>query len=301
MGLCVLAVALLSPAPAVADGLQFSGRSGTQLWVTCVPEVGCRPYRIAGTVTANVYASSPPDARPAADASFGIFYSTAALGPDTLLVYGFEYRKRGGNWRQVCVNGRCLFDSRKQSPWPGEPAGGNYFQAHLPIRRLRNIQQIKLLVKPLTETSSGRFVGRLRTKTFDVRYYRCTTCALPSTADITPNPDPEQPPKPSPPPAPKPPPPALAPPQDVCAGHTSDPSVVCVRNQGHTVDVCDRDPDGHRAYARVITEQSSPAFLSPYYDDNDSKPGCANLTFPSRVLAVAACVQFEGCSTWRRT
>ena len=89
--------------------------------------------------------------------------------------------------------------------------------------------------------------------------------------------------------------------QDVCAGHPSDPSVVCVRNAAHTVDVCDRDPDGHRAYARVTTQESYPAFLSPYYDSNDSQAGCSNLHFPSSVVSVAVCVQFEGCSKQRAT
>jgi len=55
----------------------------------------------------------------------------------------------------------------------------------------------------------------------------------------------------------------------------------------------------------VITQASSPGFLSPYYDDDDSQPGCANLHFPSRVLSVAACAQYEGCGafkpTWRPT
>ena len=238
-------------------------------------------------------------------ASFGIFYSTAALGPDTLLVYGFEYRKKGGTWRQVCVQGRCLFDSRKRAPWPGEPANGAYFEVRLPIVRPRNIQQIKLLVKPLTENGSGRFVGRLRSKVFSVRYSRCSVCALPSTAEpvpIDPGPEPPEPAPPVPPPAqPAPPVPPPAPARDVCATHPSDPSVVCVRNQGHTVDVCDRHADGHRAYARVITEASNPAFQSPFYDDNDSQPGCANLHFPSRVLAVAVCVQYEGCSAFKPT
>ena len=65
--------------------------------------------------------------------------------------------------------------------------------------------------------------------------------------------------------------------------------------------MCDRDADGHRAYARVITTASTPSFLSPFYDDNDSQPGCANLNFPQRVLSVAACVQFEGCSAFKPT
>src|SRR5215210_5295101 len=84
--------------------------------------------------------------------------------------------------------------------------------------------------------------------------------------------------------------------QDVCAAHPSDPSVVCTRDDAHTVDVCDRDADGHRAYARVVTQASYPAFMSPYYDDNDSQPGCANLHFASSVMSVVVCVQYEGCS-----
>jgi hypothetical protein len=89
--------------------------------------------------------------------------------------------------------------------------------------------------------------------------------------------------------------------QDVCAAHPSDPSVVCVRNSAHTVDVCDRDPDGHRAYARVTTQESYPAFMSPYYDENDSQRGCTNLHFSSSVVSVSVCVQFEGCGGPRST
>lgn len=93
----------------------------------------------------------------------------------------------------------------------------------------------------------------------------------------------------------------LAQAQDVCAGHPSDPSVVCVRDQAHTVDVCDRHADGHRAYARVVTQESYPAFMSPYYDANDSQAGCTNLHFPSSVVSVAVCVQHEGCSQQKAT
>ena len=89
--------------------------------------------------------------------------------------------------------------------------------------------------------------------------------------------------------------------RDVCAGHPSDPSVVCTRNQAHTVDVCDRDADGHRAYARVVTRASYPAFMSPYYDANDSKAGCTNLHFDPAVVSVAVCVQTEGCSGMKAT
>ena len=307
---CVVLASVLAPSAATADTIRFSGHSGTQRWVTCVPEVGCRPYRIGARVVANILGAERSPF--VAVASFGIFYSTAALGPDTLLVYGFEYRKRGGKWRRVCVRGRCLFDSRKRASWPGERGNNDaYFEARLPIAAPRNIQQIKLLVKPLTETGSGRFVGRLRSKVFSVRYSRCSgVCALPSTTEPVPTDPGLEPPEPAPPgappapapsPAPPVPPPAPAPARDVCATHPSDPSVVCVRNQGHTVDVCDRHADGHRAYARVITEASNPAFQSPFYDDNDSQAGCANLHFPSRVLAVAVCVQYEGCSAFKPT
>jgi len=89
--------------------------------------------------------------------------------------------------------------------------------------------------------------------------------------------------------------------QDVCAAHPSDASVVCVRDQAHTVDVCDRHADGHRAYARVVTQESYPAYLSPYYDANDSQSGCSNLHFPSAVVSVAVCVQYEGCGPDRAT
>ena len=51
----------------------------------------------------------------------------------------------------------------------------------------------------------------------------------------------------------------------------------------------------------MITQASSPGFLSPYYDDDDSQPGCANLHFPSRVLSAAACVQYEGCGAFKPT
>ena len=70
--------------------------------------------------------------------------------------------------------------------------------------------------------------------------------------------------------------------QDVCATHPSDDSVVCVRNNAHTVDVCDRHADGHRAYARVTTQESYPAFTSGHYDANDSQPGCTEPQLPQQ-------------------
>ncbi|HEV2058054.1 MAG TPA: hypothetical protein VGR11_01775, partial [Solirubrobacteraceae bacterium] len=141
LGLCVLLTSALAPSTAAADTLRFSGRSGTQTWWTWAPNVGLRPYRIGTTIRASVYASR---ARYVAVASIGISYSTEALGPDTLLVYGLQYRKKGGHWRPVCVRRICLFRSRKRAPWPGERLGARYFETRLPIMRSRNIEQIKL-------------------------------------------------------------------------------------------------------------------------------------------------------------
>ncbi len=76
---------------------------------------------------------------------------------------------------------------------------------------------------------------------------------------------------------------------------------MCVRKNDTIVDVCDRDADGHRAYARVMTNASKPGFLSAFYDTNDSQPGCANIPFAIRVLSVAVCVQYEGCSALKPT
>lgn len=86
---------------------------------------------------------------------------------------------------------------------------------------------------------------------------------------------------------------------DGCATHPSDPSVVCTRNGGTVVDVCDRQVDGHRTYARVQTTATYPNFASPFYDDNGGRGGCANVPFNPRVIAVAACVQAEGCGAFR--
>jgi len=91
--------------------------------------------------------------------------------------------------------------------------------------------------------------------------------------------------------------------QDVCVGHPApqDSSVVCVRDNAHTVDVCDRKDDGHRTYARVVTRGTYPAYRSPYYDANNHNPGCSNLHFASQVVSVAVCVQTKGCSGMKAT
>jgi hypothetical protein len=89
----------------------------------------------------------------------------------------------------------------------------------------------------------------------------------------------------------------------VCVSHPApqDDSVVCVRDNSHTVDVCDRKADGHRTYARVVTRSTYPAYRSPYYDANNDNPGCSNLHFDSQVVSVAVCVQTKGCSGMKAT
>ena len=89
----------------------------------------------------------------------------------------------------------------------------------------------------------------------------------------------------------------------VCVEHPAvqDDSVVCVRDNWQTVDVCDRKDDGHRTFARVVTKSTYPAYRSPYYDSNDSAAGCSNLHFGSQVVSVAVCVQTKGCSGMKAT
>jgi hypothetical protein len=87
----------------------------------------------------------------------------------------------------------------------------------------------------------------------------------------------------------------------VCVGHPTDPSVVCARDNFHVVDICDRGEDGHRVFARVVTKATYPASTGPYYDANDSKPGCSNLRFPSQVVSIQTCVRSEGCGRVKST
>jgi hypothetical protein len=87
----------------------------------------------------------------------------------------------------------------------------------------------------------------------------------------------------------------------VCVGHPKDKSVACVREDAHIVDICDRQADGHRAYARVVTRGTYPAFRSPYYDSNNADPGCSNLHFGSQVYSISICVQTKGCSAFKRS
>jgi hypothetical protein len=306
--LLALVACLALPATAGADVLQFSGRSGTQKGVFIVPGEGYGAYRIGMTIEGAVYGRG--GGRFVAKSSIGIFYSTEAMPDGAKLVYSFQYRKRGGEWRGACTpTKKCIFISREKAPWPGEPAGGQYIAMRLPIRAPRNVQEVRLRWGPLWEKERfGAWAGRSRSKTFKVRYWEGDG-VLPSKVPAEPDPGPDEPPTiepaPAPPPPPPPPAPQPAPPpqpaQDTCVGHPSDASVVCTRDGGHIVDVCDRDPDGHRAYARVVTEATHPNFQSPFYDDNDSRAGCSNLRFDSRVTGIAVCVQFESCSAIKPT
>lgn len=89
--------------------------------------------------------------------------------------------------------------------------------------------------------------------------------------------------------------------RDVCVQHPSEISVVCTRGEGHIVDVCDRDQDGNKVYARVVTVNHAPGEWDVSYDDNGQDKGCGNLTYAPLVTAVAVCAQNEGCSAFAST
>ena len=75
-----------------------------------------------------------------------------------------------------------------------------------------------------------------------------------------------------------------------------------MRDNAHIVDVCDRKADGHRAYARVVTKGTYPAYRSPYYDSNDAQAGLQQpATSASQVVSISVCVQTKGCSAFKST
>jgi hypothetical protein len=89
---------------------------------------------------------------------------------------------------------------------------------------------------------------------------------------------------------------------DICIGHPSDPSVVCIRDAHRRIDVCDRQVDGHRTYARVT--YGNYAYVRDFYDNNGGQSGCGNwwgwTVGPyDWAFAVNICVQGEGCGTPR--
>jgi hypothetical protein len=91
------------------------------------------------------------------------------------------------------------------------------------------------------------------------------------------------------------PPPAEA--HDTCSQVVPDGSVACLRFNHTKIDVCDRQADGHKAYARSLVGYDAagqPAYYRWY--DNDPGNGCSRYNFPKDFAQYyIACVQFEGC------
>ena len=303
---CAVACVAL-PASASADLLEFTGGTGKQSGTAWFPNAGLRAYNLSVTVNGAVQGcrGDGPSRRCRVEVSVGEFFSTGGFPAGAKIVWGLRYRRESGSWHGACVpdSHNCIFTMPGGMPWPGNPAGGQYFPVRMWARAPRNIYEVQVNWGPITESQGqGAWIGAWpRSKTFRVRYHMGDGL-LPSRAVGAPPPEPV--PTPAPPassPAPAPPPPAPPPPQDTCVGHPSDPSVVCTRDGGHIVDVCDRDPDGHYAYARVVTEATHPTFQSPFYDGNGSQAGCENIRFDSRVTGIAVCVQYESCSAIQPT
>jgi len=96
-----------------------------------------------------------------------------------------------------------------------------------------------------------------------------------------------------------------------CVHHPSDPDALgsgaanttaCLRDDHTILDVCDRDSDGHLAYARV-TYADSAAPTHAFYDTNGAEPGCSNYSqgdlsyYGTLYYAINICVQYEGCGS----
>jgi hypothetical protein len=99
-----------------------------------------------------------------------------------------------------------------------------------------------------------------------------------------------------------------------CMNHPTDgPStnrtLVCARDingyHARYVDVCDHDADGHYAYARVNIYDGY--YILTGYDTNGSASGCSTYDMATAYAGsyglfaqgLAACVQSEGCSSWK--
>jgi len=86
-----------------------------------------------------------------------------------------------------------------------------------------------------------------------------------------------------------------------CATHPSDPdalgsgalnTVACLRTDHIYVDVCDRDADGHYAYARVYYGST----IYSFDDTNGSAAGCSTYNIAGSD-SYNICVSYEGCGT----
>ena len=81
---------------------------------------------------------------------------------------------------------------------------------------------------------------------------------------------------------------------DTCTTHPEG-SVVCLKG-GHTrLDVCDRDPDGHRVYVRRVNFFGT--VLPPFYDDDGAGGQCGHYTglWSTELRSYNVCVEAEGC------
>ena len=92
--------------------------------------------------------------------------------------------------------------------------------------------------------------------------------------------------------------------QATCADarHAADGSWVTVCD-GHRIAVCDRDADGHLTYARLWPWYSPEYYISgkDAYGRNRHGRFCHHEgTTGWGIYRFAVCVQYEGCSPWRR-
>jgi hypothetical protein len=91
---------------------------------------------------------------------------------------------------------------------------------------------------------------------------------------------------------------------NVCSYHPSDPSTACLiptYYENGTYDphgkllVCDRQADGHNAYART---RRHGVIQNPLYDNNGASAGCtAYQANPSTLERFNVCVQQEECGS----
>jgi hypothetical protein len=72
----------------------------------------------------------------------------------------------------------------------------------------------------------------------------------------------------------------------------------------HDVAVCDNDPDGHKTYARIWMWYEPDYTTSGYdtYGHDIYGRWCLHFKVGGwGIFQFAACVQYEGCSAWKRT
>jgi hypothetical protein len=91
---------------------------------------------------------------------------------------------------------------------------------------------------------------------------------------------------------------------DICIGHPRDPSVVCLRYYHQRIDVCDRDQDGHRAYARATyyDKRTNTWYVRDFYDPDGEGGYCGHYWGYTVgpydwAFSVNVCVQTEGCGS----